>query len=221
MTSESILLRSPWFMDQPQVIRTALIDEGRTMRLQPNQWIYSEGDTDSGIYGVLEGTLRVEAAVGQDRSVLLNIVGAGEFIGQARAFGGGGRIVTARASGAATVLAVSDSSLARIAQREPDIWRVVSALVYAQLNGVVHLTALLLGLPPRMRIAARLLALPTDGAVTCVTQDDLAEMCGLSRKAVNAHLKALMGEGLVRTGYGGVRVLSRSRLHQLVQSNSS
>jgi CRP/FNR family cyclic AMP-dependent transcriptional regulator len=221
MTSESILLRSPWFMDQPQVIRTALIDEGRTMRLQPNQWIYSEGDTDSGIYGVLEGTLRVEAAVGQDRSVLLNIVGAGEFIGQARAFGGGGRIVTARASGAATVLAVSDSSLARIAQREPDIWRVVSALVYAQLNGVVQLTALLLGLPPRMRIAARLLALPTDGAVTCVTQDDLAEMCGLSRKAVNAHLKALMGEGLVRTGYGGVRVLSRSRLHQLVQSNSS
>ena len=203
-------------MDQPQAIRTALIDGGRTMKLQPDQWVYSEGDTASGIFGVLEGALRVEAAVGQDRSVLLNIVGAGEFIGQARAFGGGRRIVTARASGPATVLALSDASLARIAQREPDIWRLVSALVYAQLNGLVHLTATLLGLPPRLRIAARLLALPTEGAVTCVTQADLAEMCGLSRKAVNAHLQALRGEGLIHTGYGAVRVLSRSRLQQLI-----
>ena len=183
------------------------------MKLQPDQWVYSEGDTDSGIFGVLEGALRVEAAVGLNRSVLLNIVGAGEFIGQARAFGGGRRIVTARASGAATVFALSDASLARIAQREPDIWRVVSDLVYAQLNGLVHLTAALLGLPPRLRIAARLLALPTDDAVTCVTQADLAEMCGLSRKA---HLQALVGEGLIHTGYGAVRVLSRSRLQQLI-----
>lgn len=215
MALETVLARSAWFSSQSAEIRAALIDEGRTIRLQPNQWVHSEGDSESGIYGVLEGALRVEAAIGPDRSVLLNMAGAGDFLGQARDFGGGRRIVTARASGQAAVLALSDASLARIARTQPDIWRAVSALVYAQLNSMVHLAAVLLDLPPRARIAARLLALPTDDTATWMTQADLAEMCGLSRKTANVHLRTLADSGLIHIGYGRMRVLSRTELQKI------
>jgi biotin operon repressor len=45
-----------------------------------------------------------------------------------------------------------------------------------------------------------------------VTQADLAEMTGLSRKSVNGHLLALQRQGLVRLVYRGVEVLDRTRL---------
>jgi DNA-binding IclR family transcriptional regulator len=50
-----------------------------------------------------------------------------------------------------------------------------------------------------------------------VTQADLAEMTGLSRKSVHGHLQALQRMRIVEVVYGGVRILDQARLLALAE----
>ena len=73
---------------------------------------------------------------------------------------------------------------------------------------------------PDNRVAGSLAALfnpvlyPGVGKVLRITQQELAWLVGLSRQRVNAALKALHDEGLVRVEYGGVRVLELEALRR-------
>lgn len=189
------------------------------MRLEPGQWVYSEGDPDTGLCAVLDGALRLEVAVDADRDVLIGLAQAPAILGQSRRRGGGPRIVTTRAQGMTTILTVSDAALDRIAAAHPDVWKDISELVYEELDTIVHFAAQLLVLRPRARVAARLLQLASDDRVLA-RQSDLAEMCGLTRKATNDHLAGLEADGLIQRGYGAVRLLSAAGLTRIARGLS-
>ena len=111
---------------------------------------------------------------------------------------------------------LGDLALERIGGEHPALWRAVSELVYGQLDASVHGLAQMLALPPRARIAARLMAF-ADSGVAPLTQADLAELCGLSRKAVSAHLAALERSGTIARAYGKVQLLDVAALARLVR----
>ena len=180
--------------------------------LDEGQWIYSEGDEEPGLCLVIDGVLRLEASAGRDRGVLLGLVGPGQAIGQSRRFGGGRRIVTARAQRASHVLLVPDIALPRIADRAPGAWAAVIALLYDQLDAAVHAAALNLCLTPRQRIAARLAQLADAEGVVAATQADVAEMCGLSRKSASGHILALAEREWVVPLYRSVLVTNPAAL---------
>lgn len=214
MEIEALALRGIWFAHLPPPLRAALLRAGRVVRLDAGQWVYGEGDEETGVLLVLEGALRIEASVGAERDVLVNLAPAGSAFGQSRRGGGGPRIATARAAGASTVLLIPDAALQRIADDHPALWRAVSELVYGQLDTMVRLAAQLLALGPRGRIAARLLAFGAAGEVM-LSQSDLAEMCGLSRKATNEHLAALERIGAIERGYGRIAIIDAAVLRRL------
>ncbi|WEK43805.1 MAG: Crp/Fnr family transcriptional regulator [Candidatus Sphingomonas colombiensis] len=215
MDVEALALRAIWFAHLPAPLRAALLRAGRVVRLAPGQWVYGEGDEETGLVLVLDGALRIEASLGAERDVLVNLAPAGSAFGQSRRGGGGPRIATARAAARATiVLLIADSALERVAADQPALWRAVSELVYGQLDAMVHLAAQLIGLNPRGRIAARLLALG-GGGVAAVSQADLAEMCGLSRKVTNMHLAALEHGGAITRGYGRIVIVAPAILRRL------
>jgi CRP-like cAMP-binding protein len=215
VTIHDLLLHSRWFARQPAGVQQALADAGRLVSLAPGQWVYGEGDDTTGIVLVLDGMLRLEAAVGE-RIVLVGVALAGGAVGQSQRRGGGPRIVTARAGPASRVLTVSDAALERIGAGLPSIWRGVSELVYGQLDASVHGLAQMLALPPRARIAARLLAFVEHGEVP-LAQADLAELCGLSRKAANGHLAALEAAGAISRGYGRILLRDTALLARLIR----
>lgn len=198
-----------WLVRQPPPLRAAILAAARPVTLERGQWLQSEGDEESGLCIVETGALRLEMAVGAERDVLIGIVLPGTVFGQSQRHGGGPRIVTARAARRSRVLLLPDSALARVAAEHPGLWMAVSEAVYLQLDTIVRLVAELLVLPPRERVLARLAALAEDG-VARVSQADLAEMCGLSRKAVNAHLAALERGSVLARGYGAIMLLAKA-----------
>ena len=203
---------SRWFARQPGTLRDRLAAAGRLRALGAGQWVYGEGDDATGLVMVLSGMLRLEAMV-DDRTILVGVAQAGGAFGQSQRHGGGPRIVTARAGPPSRVFTVSDAALARVGAEEPLLWQSVSTLVYAQLDASVHSLAQMLALPPRARIARRLLPFAAVGEAP-LSQSDLAELCGLSRKAVNAHLAALERAGAIGRGYGHVRVIDAALLER-------
>ncbi len=214
--AEAVLAGNPWFARQPAAFQDALLQRGRISRLARGEWIFAEGDEATGLCAVIDGALRLEVAVDDSRTVLINILSMGAVVGQSSRLGGGPRLVTARAARPTDVFRVSDRGLQEICERSDGAWRSIAELVYEQLASTIRMAAAATAFSPRQRILARLAMLAANHPgpaeqplVLDVAQADLAEMTGLSRKSVNRHLVELEASGLLRLGYGRVTVSPR------------
>jgi CRP/FNR family cyclic AMP-dependent transcriptional regulator len=214
------LQQSQWFMRQPAALRDALVERGRVLELAEGQWLHSQGDPSGGVWAVLSGSVRLEVAMGAERTLLVNIIGPGNVLGEPSSFGGGPRLTTVRASEKSFVFLVTDAALQLIAQAHPIIWHSINDLLYRQLERTGQMMAEALCLPPAARIAARLIAVAGERRPDCdtarITQADLAEMTGLARKSVNGHLLRLQKANIVRLAYREVRILNQPRLRALI-----
>lgn len=207
-----------WFAALPPDLRAALFEAGRLSRRGVGEWVQAEGDDETGVLAVVEGVLRVYVQAHGGREALISLLPAGGVIGQSVSFGGGPRIVTVTAATPSLVFTLSDRALRQVAAARPGLWEAVSTLVYAQLRSVSLGLAEMVALPPRDRLVSRVLALASlGGGVIIASQADLAEMIGVTRKAVNGWLGELEVKGLVSRGYGRIEVLDRAGLERLLQ----
>ncbi|MBP7704832.1 MAG: Crp/Fnr family transcriptional regulator [Caulobacter sp.] len=207
----------PWFARQPADRREALLRTGRLSRRGAGEWAHGEGDEETGVLAVAEGSLKVYGQAPGGREALIGLLPAGTVIGQSAAFGGGPRIVTAIAATPSVLFTLSDRDLRRVAADHPGLWEALSALVYGQLRLNAQAVAEFVALKPRERLVSRLLQMSaqTGGAID-VSQADLAEMIGVTRKAVNGWLGELEGQGRVARGYGVIAVLDRGGLERIL-----
>lgn len=202
------LVRSPWLSRQPAPVAGALLDAGRVQRLEAGQSVYGEDDPDGGLFAVISGRLSVEAAAGPERTVLIDILHKGAWRGQSAQAD-----VTVRARSAATLFLIPDAVLKRIGHDRPDVWQAVSNLVYGQLESAVRMVARLLTASPAELIALRLLALAEgQPPFVAISQSELGELTGMTRKAANAHLALLEEQGLVKRAYGKVMIVDTEAL---------
>lgn len=207
----------PWFARQPPDRRDALVRAGRLSRRQTGEWMHGEGDEETGVLAVVDGALKVYGQAPGGREALIGLLPAGTVIGQSAAFGGGPRIVTAITAAPSLIFTLSDSALRRVAAVHSGLWEALGALVYGQLRLNAQTVAEFVALTPRERLISRLLQMTAQtGGDIVVSQADLAEMIGVTRKAVNGWLGELEAAGLVERGYGAIRVLEPGRLERML-----
>ncbi len=207
----------PWFARQPADRRDALLRAGRLSRRGAGEWMHGEGDEETGVLAVVDGALKVYGQAPGGREALIGLLPAGTVIGQSAAFGGGPRIVTAITASPSLIFTLSDSALRRVAAVHPGLWEALSALVYGQLRLNAQTVAEFVALRPRERLISRLLQMSAQtGGEIPVSQADLAEMIGVTRKAVNGWLGELEAARLVERGYGVIKVLEAGRLERML-----
>lgn len=200
----------PWLDGHGGDLRGPLLAHGRLLKFAPRQWVFGEGDDSSGIVVVVSGTVQIYAQAPGGREVLLSQTSRGGAFGQSARFGGGPRLVTAISLRDSVVLHASDRALSEIAQQQPLIWRAAANLQYMLLRGMVQMIAEFAALAPHQRLAARIIRFASGGGSVArveLSQQDLADMTGLSRKTVNLCLADLEGRGLIRRGYGVIEIL--------------
>lgn len=215
-----VLRASGWLAPYGEPLTLALLAEGALRRLPAGRWAHGEGDEQTGVLAVIEGALDLYCQAPGDREVRIGHVGAGGALGQTMSFGGGPRLVTAVCAEPSLILRVSDAGLERIARTRPDVWRAVATLVYLQLRNALQMAADAVALPPRQRLASRLLALSRNrrDRALHLSQQALAEMTGLSRKTANAYLAQFQRQGLVSLDYARITVLDPARLERVARA---
>lgn len=218
-----LLTRAGWLGPRAPKLAALLVAEGRLVRLEAGAWAYGEGDEQTGLLLVVKGALQMYCQAPGDREVLISHAEAGAALGQSVRFGGGPRLVTAICPVPSVLLLVSDTALERIAVQEPAIWRAMARLAYGQLGTILRVFTETIVLPPRQRLAARLvmLSFPQQGAGPYelkLGQAALAEMTGVSRKTANAYLAEFEEAGAIETGYRRIIVRDRSKLSALAES---
>lgn len=220
MPTDTALARHPWIAAQPPALAQAIRMEGRIVTLPTDSMAYLEGDEDSGLWLVLDGLMRLDMATGRDETVMIGMAAGGGLFGRSRRGGlhSGtpiSRVVTARAMRPTTAFLLSDSAMARIGAVDAAIWQALGQALQTQLDAALAGMMGLL-LPPRRRVAMRITQAARDGMVP-LTQSELAELCGLSRKTVHAHLDALEQAGLLTRAYGRITALDLAGLHRLIE----
>ena len=217
-----LLCGTDWLREYPAALAEELLAHGRIIHLDTGQWAQAQGDDRSGLFVVIDGLFHSFCTAPGDRQVMIGPSGPGSVLGHATRFSGGPRLVTAISVEPSMLLEISESALERIAEKRPEIWRAIADFAYTNMRRTLHMLAELMALPPRQRIASRLLAsaIPSDdGLVVRLSQQALGEMIGFTRKTINLHLAAFERAGLIRLGYGRIELTDADGLRRVAAAD--
>ena len=195
-----------------------LLGEGRQPRIYAaGQLIYLQGTAPDHFYYLQQGEVRSFLSLDSGEERVLTIHRTGDLMGEASFFDGCPRVSSADAQTECLVYAVNRHQLDAVFQRHPEL--ALPMLQY--LARTVRILSQHVGsasLPARQRIARYLLDQPAgfQGQLSC-THEEIGQGVGVSRVTVSRVLGQLAREGILQTGYGGVRVLNATRMRRIAQ----
>ncbi len=218
-----VLHACDWLRSEPEALIEALLARGHLVTLPAGAWAQAEGDGQRGLVVVVSGLVHVYCQASGQRNVLIGHCEAGAVLGHATRFSGGPRLVTAVCASEAVLLSVPERGLEEVATRFPTLWRALAVSAYGYTRSTVRALAELIALPPRQRLAARLLIMGAPSAgrgrpVVRLTQQAIGEMIGVTRKTVNAHLAAFERAQLISAGYQQVVLRDVEGLRRIANS---
>ena len=208
------LLRAPPFDTLEPHERQRLLAETTRRFVARGRFVFRRGEPAGRLFVVAEGAVRVGIVTRSGREVALGILGRGDLFGLVSFFDGGPRSTDARALTNTLVGAVPYPSLATMTERSSAFGRSLGVLAAAEIRRLQRVVAELSDGDAVSRLAGVLLDLTdrfgsrSDRGVLIglrITQQDLADVAGVSRETVSRCLGELSRAGLVvRTAHGYV-----------------
>ena len=222
----ALLERSAWFRSAPAAMRAQLIEAGRVERLAAGQRLFTRGDSDDGLYCVLDGLVRIGAASSAGKEALLAVIEPVNWFGEIALFDNRPRTHDAYAERDSELFHVSRAALAALLERTPAYWHVFGLLLTQKLRLAFDAIEEAALLPAAPRVARRLLLMAggygEPGAlrrVLKVPQEDLAMMLALSRQTINQVLKQFETQGALKLGYAEIEITDVQKLRALADLN--
>ncbi len=185
---------------------------GRPRRLPHGEVITRQGDAVTSLFLVTAGAVRLSAVTARGREVIVGLLGPGDVFGEVGLLGGCSP-VEARATGTAEVVALPVETLRDMIVRHPATAEELLRLIAVRLHRTAGALRDALDGDLRTRLSRRLHDLARehgargpDGVHLGVplTQEELAQMVGATREAVNRTLGSLAERGLLLRNGGSI-----------------
>ncbi|MFM0055820.1 Crp/Fnr family transcriptional regulator [Paraburkholderia phytofirmans] len=222
----ALLGRSAWFRSAPAAMQAQLIEAGRVERLAAGQRLFTRGDSDDGLYCVLDGLVRIGAASSAGKEALLAVIEPVNWFGEIALFDNRPRTHDAYAERDSELFHVPRAALVALLERTPAYWHLFGLLLTQKLRLAFDAIEEAALLPAAQRVARRLLLMAggygEPGAlrrVLRVPQEDLAMMLALSRQTINQVLKQFETQGALKLGYAEIEIADVRKLAALAELN--
>lgn len=123
-------------LDQGQIARLAPL--GQERRFPAGEIIFDQGDSEHGVFVVLEGSIELASVVnGQEASLAVH--GAGKFTGEVNQLSGRRSLVRCRAHEPSRLLEISRANLQRLMQNDPELGEVfLRAFILRRVYLITH-----------------------------------------------------------------------------------
>ena len=224
---EALLKAGRWFGSLPEEFQRALLDAAVVRKLGKGEQLFARGDAPSGLYAVVDGTIRASALGPTGKEILLAMIAAPMWFGEISVLDGQPRTHDAIADEEATLVHVPTAQLDALLAKEPTWWRHLGVLVCGKLR-LSFMVVEDISMPLAVRVARRLVLFAerygewTDRSskIVDVRQEQLATMLSVSRQTVNQALKDLEAKGLVRLAYGKVEIVDLEALRLLATAHA-
>lgn len=209
---------NPWLMTLPNLARQELI-RAATVRLVPAQHrVQGKDEAADGLYGLLDGEVRVSASTVHGGEIVLTRLMPGEWFGEIAVLDGGLRTHDAYTTVDSALAILPKAPLLEICQRFPEVYRALVLLLCEHCR--LSFTALdeFLIFTPEQRLARRiLLRMQESGANRiAISQEEMGALVGISRQSTNKILRAWEANGWVRRVYRGLEIIKPGHLRQLL-----
>lgn len=203
----------------------ALQSSGVRKRVPAGTHLTRADDQSDSVHVIMSGFVSLEVAsrISQARQIA-GVRVAGELVGEVEVFGGGPRAYSAITASPCDVVTVKGAEFRALIDSNREICRAFlrqtalsqrAALTARQVLGAADATERVAGV--LLELARSPMAAHTrlGPVVMRIKQDDLAAMCGISRRSTARALTELRDRRLVKTGYGEIRIPSLSGLEAL------
>lgn len=191
-----------------------LTARARVRDFADGQFIQYQGDPGAEFWAVVEGHVTVGRFAADGGFTHFGVLGAGDLFGELAFFTGVPRQVDALANGPARLVAI-DRPLLRQLMASDVGW---AELLLRSLSRQLAATLDTIDAERRLSTPDRLLGLlrtmareSAGGDRVTATQQQLADLLGVSRVTLGAALRILAGAGEVERGYGQIRLLRPGR----------
>ena len=197
------------------------------IRRLTNEIVYAAGDPPNGLFALISGEIRITQTTAAGRSALLMIASPGVWFGEAAMIDGQPRTSDAVAVGRVVVLQLSPLVFHRLTLDNTQHYAAFARLVCAQYRQAMEYIVTTSILPLPVRLAQRLLSLAQSHGLQDrdtiiinlrLSQENLAEMVGVSRQSLNRALKVLESKGIVSVGYSSLTIRNGPALEVLARS---
>lgn len=205
------LSQSEWLSTLPPVLAETLLARSTQLRLARDEVLYDFGDPAGGVYGIYEGTVAIRIDDSDTGTIHAHLLGAGAWFGEISALSRRPRSIGVSVhSRTCSFFAVSLAEIDRIVAKTPEFWRYLGLLTAMHAATSVQTARDLLLRDPRDRVWATLTRLDQSvgrwGPIP-LTQEELADMCGLSRGAVARALAGFEASGKLKRGFREITLL--------------
>lgn len=209
-----------WFKALPPEFQAQLLAAGTVQRLSAGERLFARGDPPSGLFAMLEGTMRISAPSEEGKEALLTLAEPPTWFGEISVFDGQPRTHDAVAAGEVELFFVPQAALDRLLAEHPQRWRELGLLLATKLRLTFTVLEEAALLPISVRLARRLVWIALgygewhdrQARVIEVSQEQLSSMLSTSRQTVNQVLKALEAKGVLRIAYGSLEIVDLGAL---------
>ena len=215
--------RNPMFAKLTDAQLDQLVAFGRVEQVKNNTPIFRKGDKGDQMMAVLKGHVRISTTGLDGRDLILNIIGAGELIGEIALLDGRERTADVTAVSDCELLVIDRRNFLPFMRENCDIAvQMIDVLCQRMRRSTEQLEDMVFLTFP-CRLARRIIAManhsglkdpkgrPSTGRIS---QGDVASMIGMSRESVNKQLAAWSHEGIVEVANRAVVILD---LHALAE----
>ena len=177
--------------------------------------IFREGDQADGLYGLLDGRVVVTVDSLDGKELILNTFGPGTYFGEIAFLDGRGRTASAVAREPSRLIFLGRASFLPFLRQRPEAAVRTIAFLCERLRRTTQLVQDSAFLDVPTRLAKQMAAMAHDygeregpgGALTIrVSQNELAQMLGVSREIVGRQLAIWRQAGTIEIGRGRVVV---------------
>jgi CRP-like cAMP-binding protein len=220
------VMSSDWLSALPDTVREDILRRGKKRELASGERLRSRGDQPDGMYGILQGAVRVSGVSREGRETILDFYPPGSWIGESSTLDGGPCIHDMEGYGPTVVLHISPEDLEELLAIHPSFSRSLLRLIARRLR------LLFVGLEAyssrslEHRLANRLLMLAGSFGVGAPTglkidlhlpQETIAQLIVSTRQRVNQILRRWELENVIQQEYGRMVLLDRIRLEKIAR----
>lgn len=199
----------------PPELRAALRAAAPRRRFARGAIIQQRGDFSTGFWLIERGQVAVGQYLEDGTFRAIAVLGPGDSYGELALLAGRARVVDAVAKRAAELLWIDGPGFERALASDPASMRALIGALAAGFQETIDILANLRRGTAHIRIASLLERLADPAGEVTVTQQELAELAGVTRATTNAVLRDFEAEGLIARGYGRIAICDREGLAEV------
>ena len=219
MNSPTPMAGTGFVMALPERVRRDLLARGQTRSFARGQIIQQRGDAAREFWYIESGSVQIGRYGVDGRLTLFALIGAGDTFGELAFMGEFPRSVDAIAGTGCTLIRIGDSELQSLMDSDPAVTRLLLKTMALTVQEAFNLIESSRSLSVPQRLAQALLQLcgdQGDGTEIKVTQQDLADLVGVSRVSLGKAVRQLEDLGAIRPSYGSITIGAKEMLRRLL-----